>query len=531
MTFYIRNNMNSFNQYKKNITSQWGEDGIILEIFNRLGTTSKTCIEFGAGPGTDGSNVWNLISNLGWQGLLIDPVASRTDLWKKLVANKNCQVLNQSVEVTGESSIDQILKKIDFPIEIDLLSIDIDSNDYHILKGLASRPRVIIIEYNPTIPPHLEIAQTPEEKDCYGASAKAIVTLAHRKQYRLVAITDTNCFLVREEDFPKLEITEPALEEIFESTHLTYLISSYNGSSFLTTADGQPSYSWFYDVYNLNLTKKIFHSISLGLSSNISYSPTLSKELTPVKVFINKSNSNYSLGRFILKMVGIGLAKIKVLVYRSFLSPIILGLRNLIKKITPKSLVGWTRKKVDVIKWNINGQPVPPPSLIKQKTLKKNGKKYNLRVLVETGTAGGDMIRAMKNNFDQIFSIELSTEFFERAKSNFKKYDHITLIKGNSGEKLAELLPKISEPILFWLDAHYSGEGTAKGDIETPIIKELTTIFSRNNKKDVILIDDARCFDGTHDYPTIPQIEQLIHKNGDVFVLKIENDIIVIAQK
>lgn len=137
------------------------------------------------------------------------------------------------------------------------------------------------------------------------------------------------------------------------------------------------------------------------------------------------------------------------------------------------------------------------------------------------------MIKALKNNFSKIISIELFDSLYENAKKTFADYNYITLIHGDSEQKLAEVLPTVTEPVLFWLDAHYSGEGTAKGKTETPIIKELMSIFSRQNKKDVILIDDARCFDGTHDYPTLEQINNLV-ANYNYLNFKIIRDIIVI---
>ncbi|MEK7568570.1 MAG: hypothetical protein AAB497_00455 [Patescibacteria group bacterium] len=197
------------------------------------------------------------------------------------------------------------------------------------------------------------------------------------------------------------------------------------------------------------------------------------------------------------------------------------------KKIIPQSIIKRIRDEKAVLRWSLEGQPVPPPDLIKQKIVRRFGKKNKLKTFIETGTAGGLMINAVKNIFSKIVSIELDNFLFENAKNNFANYKNVTLIHGDSGEKLIEILPTISEPALFWLDAHYSGEGTAKGEVETPVIKELLTIFSRKNAKDIILIDDARCFDGTHDYPTVKQIQDLV-ANYSYLSFKIERDIMVI---
>ena len=132
-----------------------------------------------------------------------------------------------------ESSCPQVLSKETFlNKEIDLLSIDIDGNDYYILETLIAKPRVIIIEYNPTIPVSLDLVQ--DEDQYFGSSALSINTLAHQKGYKLVCITETNMFFVRENEFSKLGINEPMLEKIFISKHLTYIMTGYDGTPVLT---------------------------------------------------------------------------------------------------------------------------------------------------------------------------------------------------------------------------------------------------------------------------------------------------------
>lgn len=202
-------------------------------------------------------------------------------------------------------------------------------------------------------------------------------------------------------------------------------------------------------------------------------------------------------------------------------------IRAFFKKIIPQSIVKKVRDEKALVRWYFEGMPVPPPDLIKQKIVKRFGKKNKLRTFIETGTAGGLMINAVKNTFSKIISIELDDILFKNAKNNFADYSNITLVHGDSGEKLTEILSTMNEPALFWLDAHYSGEGTAKGEVETPIIRELQTIFSRKNRRDVVLIDDARCFDGTHDYPTSQQIQNFV-ANYEYLSFKVERDIMVI---
>lgn len=239
--------MNYFEKFRKNITSQYGEDGIIEELFRIIGEGKKSCIEFGAWDGKYLSNVWNLWHNKEWNALLIEGEKDRADQLKNSISNfKNVKVSNKFVRVTGEDTLDNIVKENKFEQNVDLLSIDIDSDDYGILNSLEYlKPRVIIIEYNPTVPPHLEIVQ--QNGEFFGASALSILKLANTKGYKLVAITDTNLILVNAADFTTNNLVELDLVKYFPGTHLTYIITGYNGFSYI---NHKPPY--LYEVENLN---------------------------------------------------------------------------------------------------------------------------------------------------------------------------------------------------------------------------------------------------------------------------------------
>jgi hypothetical protein len=281
------------NDYKKIIYSQWGEDGIIENIFNRIGTKNKFCVEFGTGNGTECSNVWNLVKNHDWSALLMEPDRARYQVWLGITKDmKNLKILQTAITPHGETALENILSSNRVPINLDMLSIDIDGDDYHILKSLDKyKPRVIIIEHNPTIPPFDDIVQTYGEKESFGSSAKANVNLAHEKGYLLVAATRTNCLFVTKNEFEKLNISEPYLEELFDYEGLSYIVSGYNDTTYVRTpnANSQPSFGWFYGAHNLCI-KKAFHAITFGLSLNRSYSKTLKVKYHPIKAFLDKTD-------------------------------------------------------------------------------------------------------------------------------------------------------------------------------------------------------------------------------------------------
>jgi|ERR1035437_7662155 hypothetical protein len=278
------------NTYAKIIYSQWGEDGILEEIFNRIGTKNKFCVEFGAGNGFEASNVWHLIEAKGWGALLMDGDLSRLNVWKNLTKDMpRVTLLNTFVDIKGEHSLDSLLTKQKTPKELDLLSIDIDSNDYHILESLKHfTPRVLIIEHNPTIPPVDVVYQAPDEEETFGSSVQANVDLAHKKGYKLVAMTHTNSIFVAESEFAKMGIEEPSIEEVFDWEGLSYVVSAYNGSIYLRNkknTDKNPSYAWLFKGYTIRLFKNAVRAFTFGFTFNRPYSKSLSAHYQPMKAF------------------------------------------------------------------------------------------------------------------------------------------------------------------------------------------------------------------------------------------------------
>ena len=114
---------------------------------------------------------------------------------------------------------------------------------------------------------------------------------------------------------------------------------------------------------------------------------------------------------------------------------------------------------------------------------------------VETGSFVGDGIQsALDTNFQHILSIEFYYPLVEKCRERFKEYKNVKVIHGSSSSELYETIKNIQKPITFWLDAHYSGEGTAHDGKYCPILEELEQIRNHNVKNHTILIDDRRLF-------------------------------------
>jgi hypothetical protein len=175
--------------------------------------------------------------------------------------------------------------------------------------------------------------------------------------------------------------------------------------------------------------------------------------------------------------------------------------------------------------WNRTKRP-PAPLELKAQIIRSYAAKYKIRTFIETGTFFGDMIDILQNYFDALATIELDPKLAAKARQRFQTSPKITVVQGDSGEKLSETLATLNEPALFWLDGHYSGGVTAKGNVDTPIIAELAHLFSTPRRNHVILIDDARLFGTAPDYPSLEKIGALLESHRPGWQMSVETDII-----
>lgn len=206
-------------------------------------------------------------------------------------------------------------------------------------------------------------------------------------------------------------------------------------------------------------------------------------------------------------------------------------LKYFIERTTPFGALARLQRERQLLKkyrrWQKDGAHGPLPNWGKQQVVIGYIKRFSPGVFVETGTYKGKMVYAVMPHIKEIYSIELDEPHFERARSRFGPYPNIHILQGQSGEILPKVLESIGAPCLFWLDAHWSGGSTARGDLETPIIQEIRCILSHPlANKHVILIDDARCFVGENDYPALEVLKQFIISVHPDWLFEVKDDII-----
>ena len=228
-------------QFVRNVTAQDGEDGIIEKIFEIAPPANRWCMEIGAFDGKLLSNTWNLVVNHGWRGVLIE---GRKLLYDRLAARFNpanpgaegnasgrVVLVHQYAAFEGARSLDAILAQAGAPRDLDFVSIDIDSNDWYLWDSMKTyQPRVVVIEFNATIPNDVFYVQERDPDVTHGCSLLALIELGKSKGYELVATTTANAFFVRSELFAAFGIADNDIDAMYHNAHLqTRLFQGYDG--------------------------------------------------------------------------------------------------------------------------------------------------------------------------------------------------------------------------------------------------------------------------------------------------------------
>ncbi len=219
--------------YAKSVTSQYGEDGILEKIFELIGEGSKWCVEFGAWDGYTHSNTYNLIANKGWSSIQIEGNARRhEELVKRHGDNPKVHCVGGMVGLDPrKDSLEFHFGKTPMPQSFDLLSIDIDGNDWHIWKSVTKyRPRVVMIEFNPAASNEVVYVQDLDFEINQGSTLRAMVELGKQKKYELVCVTSSNAIFVVEEEFAKIGIADNSIDSMFYPSRSGSIFMLYDGT-------------------------------------------------------------------------------------------------------------------------------------------------------------------------------------------------------------------------------------------------------------------------------------------------------------
>jgi len=227
------------NGFAANVNSQTGEDGIIEKVLESISDNNRWCVEFGAWDGRYLSNTYNLIANRGYSAVLVEGDRKKfRQLQKNFRANEKVIPIHAFVGFEEYDGLDSLLRATDIPVDFDLLSIDIDGNDYHVWAAVKQyRPKVVVIEYNPTIPNPVEFVQPRDMRVSHGSSILSLDKLAKQKGYELVAATRLNAVFVDAKYFALFGIQDNSVDALrSEQPDVTYIFNGYDGTVFIRGA-------------------------------------------------------------------------------------------------------------------------------------------------------------------------------------------------------------------------------------------------------------------------------------------------------
>jgi len=230
----------NLNRYEYEVLSQCGEDGIIEEIFRRIGVTNRFFVEFGAGNGVQNCTASLLLAN--WMGAWIEGGHDNGEVIRRKFAPLLMRHrLKFSESFITAENIEELFATLEVPEAFDLLSVDIDGNDYWVWRAITHfNPRVVVCEYNARYGAELpwvmkyNPAHVWNGSCYYGASLKALEKLGEQKGYVLVGcnLAGVNAFFVRQDCIGDLFPSQQTAEYHFEPQRFFLVKSSLQENDF-----------------------------------------------------------------------------------------------------------------------------------------------------------------------------------------------------------------------------------------------------------------------------------------------------------
>jgi hypothetical protein len=219
--------------HRKNYFSKRGEDGLLAFVLSKIPDRTNWCVEFGAWDGKSESNTYYFISQQGYHGVMIEADPFKYGLLCGNMKAYGAICVNAFVRSEGQNKLDNILSSTPIPKEFDLLSIDVDGDDYHIWKSLdVYQPKIVIIEINIRDKPGVKRVNKPghpigrgdggtsvssmwDITGYTGTSLSSMTELAVSKQYSLLANVHCNAIFVRREYLHLFHDREVTPDEVF----------------------------------------------------------------------------------------------------------------------------------------------------------------------------------------------------------------------------------------------------------------------------------------------------------------------------
>lgn len=223
----------------KGIYSQGAEEAILDRIFEKVPPRRRFCVEFGASDGLRNSNTARLLREEGWSGVLIEGSDYRFGKLRSHYAEApNVRLVQATLQ---PDTVERVFAEADVPLDLDLLSIDIDGNDYYVWRAIERyRPQVVVIEYNPYYaPPERWVMKFNADhawdgSTYYGASLESLYHLGKAKGYELLCCdkNGNNAFFVAKETYDRFGLESNAPQVLYRPA--MYKVRFIGNNTFVT---------------------------------------------------------------------------------------------------------------------------------------------------------------------------------------------------------------------------------------------------------------------------------------------------------
>lgn len=230
--------------FERNEFSQFGEDGVLEELLDLIqdeeGSLSKFAIEFGASDGVNCSNTRNLLLNHAFFCVYIESDSSRFTQLEQNTTNLRVLNLKTFIKPSGPSSLQNLMNLHGLGnVNFDLISIDVDGEDYHLMKSVGNmKAKILLVEFNPTIPLECVYIQPKDSGLRHGSSARAIHNLGKELGYSTVYATSCNMFLIRNDLVQRVSSSFTSVNDlrvlVRNAPEPNYIFSGIDGSVIMT---------------------------------------------------------------------------------------------------------------------------------------------------------------------------------------------------------------------------------------------------------------------------------------------------------
>jgi hypothetical protein len=188
-------------------------------------------------------------------------------------------------------------------------------------------------------------------------------------------------------------------------------------------------------------------------------------------------------------------------------------------------LAKWPARKI----WGENRHRLP--TLLKRRVIASYARRYKLGTFVESGTYLGGTVAFMRRYCGQVYSVEFQPHLAKAAQERFARDRSIRIFHGDGSQWMPRIIAELREPALFWLDGHFE-PGTARdGELACPTWQEMSAALADARFSHILLVDDARDFNGRGGYPTLEALEQFIHSVRADVALEVRHDILRVTPK